>query len=100
MDNTFISVLTGNDHHGVDVTKVAIALRAAVIVSSFEHQEGSFVYDGNRCDPANLGWRFVQYYGAPPISELFEGKWDQELEATYHDAASAEHWYRHEKDWG
>lgn len=59
-----------------------------------------YCYDGCRTEPDSLGWRFAQYHGEPPVAEIAAGKWDKEIEWTWHEAASSEYWYRHEKDWG
>ena len=102
MSNTFLGVLTGNDHFSAaNPVKAAIAARLTQIVGGItEGDSKEFAYDGNRCKPENLGWRFQQWFGAPNPQEILDGKWDAELEQTYHDAAGAEYYYRHEKDWG
>lgn len=105
MDNVFVSLLTGNDHYTpANPVKDAVAQRAAVLIPGIpqQHPKGyDACYDGNRCKPENLGWRFQQYFGNPSDpQEVLDGEWDEQIVATYHEAASAEHWYRYEKDWG
>jgi len=103
VDNIFASLLTGNDHYTApNSVKDAIAERATVLIPGIEqkHPEGrDACYDGNRCKPENLGWRFEQGYGSPEPQEILDGKWDEQITETYHESASAEHWYRFEKDW-
>ena len=107
MDRTFVSILTGTDCWGANPVKEAIAKRAAEIISGFtpksdkDHPAGlGYCYDGNRCKPESLGWRFEQMFGSPEPQEILDGKWDAEIEETYHEAADSEYWYRYEKDWG
>jgi len=108
MDNTFLSVLTGTDCWGANEVKKAIAKRAAELIPKIEKRAGlehpdwtkRHCYDGNRCEPENLGWRFENRIGSPEPQEILDGKWDEQIEAIYHDAASAEYWYAFEKDWG
>jgi hypothetical protein len=71
------------------------------------------IYNGGRCEPRNLGWRFHQNLAiklANPLGlsmcisveeiEMIEdGEFDDVIEHTWHDAASAEYWYLHEKQW-
>ena len=85
---------------------------------AFQRRTGDYCYLDRRCSHDELGWRFRQRVfginGGPQLSgaglyavptaampyEIRAGKWDAEIEATLHDAASAAHFYRHEKDWG
>jgi len=102
MDNTFASVLTGADCWGPHKVKETVAERAKTLLPTLkqEHPEGyDACYDGNRCKPENLGWRFRQSWGDHKLEDILSGKCDAEITATYHDAASAEHYYRYEKDW-
>lgn len=118
MDNTFISVLTGQDHMTPpsDV-KSALVERARVLLPSLkqEHPQGhDACYDGSRCEPENLAWRIRQNaqgwirqaagHGPQEDREITvelvsAGEIDDLIEYTYHDAATAEHYYRFEKDW-
>jgi hypothetical protein len=99
--NEFLGVLTGNDHFTpANRVKDAIATRAAHLISKITPKEGDHCYDGNRCEPVNLGWRFQQEIGNPSVQEIVDGKWDAEIEWIYHHAANAEHYYRNQKDWG
>lgn len=104
MDNVFISLVTGNDHYTPDnPVKVAIKTRVVEILPGIEqkHPRGfDACYDGNRTKPENIGWRFQQSFGSPDPQEILRGSWDEQIIKTYHEAASAEHWYRYEKDWG
>lgn len=85
---------------------VAVMVRFQVIRGGLRQRTGNYIYSGSRCH--DFGWRFRQTYcgglsGEVPstmIAEVAEGKWDQQIEATWHDSASAEHWYRYEKDYG
>ena len=103
MDNVFLGVLTGTDpYFGQDIDiKRAVAQRFEGIKAGFKQQAGDLVYTGNRCRPTELGWRFIQNGGGnwTPL-DIIVGKADSGIEATWHDAASAEHWYTYEKDWG
>jgi hypothetical protein len=117
-----LQILTGCDFQPGDALKVAIAKRAASLIPTFVQRSGGYCYDGNRCRAENLGWRFIQniacsrYTPAPgasigpvelsgknlpePTPEAVErGEFDAVIEATFHDAASAEHYYRFEKRW-
>lgn len=117
MDSTFISILTGTDCWGPDGIKNAVAARAAILIPKIpqQHPNGyDACYDGNRCKPENLGWRFQQnarpFLGGPSVDligreeitpeGILAGIYDDLIVYTYHDAASAEHYYRFEKDWG
>ena len=104
MDNIFVSLITGNDHYTPpNGVKDAIFERASKLIPEIpqKHPEGfNACYDGNRCKPENLGWRFEQFFGSPEPQEILDGEWDEQIVQIYHEAASAEHWYRYEKDWG
>ena len=85
---------------------------------TIQHRSGDYCYDDRRCSPDELGWRFRQRVfrvnGGPQLSgaglyavptaampdEIRAGKWDAEIEATLHDAASAAWFYRYEKEYG
>jgi hypothetical protein len=101
MDAVAKAILTGtapdNDHPAL---YQAIADRFKIIVSGLTQKTGDFIYDGNRCAPENLGWRFVQNFGITVPRHVTNGVWDTEIEKTWHEAADAEYWYAHEKDWG
>jgi hypothetical protein len=100
-NNTFLGVLTGTDQFSQpDPLKAAIAVRLTALIPAIKQKEGDYCYDGNRCKPENLGWRFQQEIGHPSLDEVKAGKWDDEVEWTYHHAANAEHYYRFQKDWG
>lgn len=97
-----------------DDVNIAVAERFNAIRHTFRYREGDYLYDGSRCSPGELGWRFRQTLSLflhqpgglqwePPaalIGEIAAGQHDKIIEATWHDAASAEHWYRYEKDYG
>ncbi len=101
LDGNFLGVLTGCDFFTPpNSVKTAIAKRAAEIISTFTEKNGDYCYDGNRCKPENLGWRFQQEIGFPDHQEILDGKWDKQIEYTWHYAAGSEHHYRYEKDWG
>jgi hypothetical protein len=96
-----------------DVDK-AVAERFKAIRKTLKVRDGEFLYSGARCAPDFLGWRFRQNLSLelaqpggigwePPdtlAGEIAEGKHDAVIEATWHDAASAEWYYRFEKDYG
>lgn len=81
----------------MDALKAAIGQRTMELAP--EHCEGDFLFDGARTLPENLGWRFIQSYGTPPVAAVLAGEYDEQLRANYYDAAGAEHWYRFEKQW-
>lgn len=95
--NPFFQVLTGCDTEPATDIKAAIGRRTAELAP--EPLKGEYLYGGSRTMPANLGWRFLQNYGEPTFEALMAGEYDEHLIANYHDAASAEHWYRYEKQW-
>jgi hypothetical protein len=84
----------------------AVAERFNAIKHTFTEREGDYIYGGWRCDPERLGWRFRQVVGGSFSAVVFNpadirsGKYDKGIEDTWHESASAEHWYRYEKDWG
>lgn len=88
----------------------AVADRFKQIAPGLKRRTGQYLYDGNRCSPEQQGWRFHQNFAGqlarhritpePTPETILAGKHDAELEANWHDAASAEHWYTYEKDWG
>lgn len=100
----FEAIISGTAHFRTEGVDEAVAARARILLQgsskAFAHLDGDYCYDGNRCQPENLGWRFVQFYGAPDPATITAGEFDEQLAATYHDAASAEYYYRYEKDWG
>ena len=105
MDQTFIGILTGTDPTGRgdptrEMLKRAVADRFAVIRDTLVQKQGDYVYSGNRCHAEELGWRFIQSHGMIDAQEIRDGKHDEKVTATWHEAASAEHWYMYEKDWG
>jgi hypothetical protein len=78
----------------------AIATRFNHIKDSFVQKEGDFIYDGGRCIAEKLGWRFEQNTEHRfNVEDVESGKCDTDIERTWHDAASAEYWYRYEKRW-
>lgn len=111
----FLGTLTGNDPTGRgdpnsdrEKVKQAVAKRFTEIQGTLikrpglEHSDWSkrHLYDGNRCKPENLGWRFIQSYGMHSVEDILSGKCDREVEGAWHENASAEYWYAYEKDWG
>lgn len=108
MDAEFASLLTGNNFHTpIDSLDVAVEKRFNEIKGSLSERPDNecktgfgHVYDGSRCLPQNLGWRFRQAFGAVDPKEIIAGEFDTEIEETWHEAASSEHWYMYEKDWG
>lgn len=64
--------------------------------------EMGYCYDDARCLPENLVQKFTQIAGniLPSITQIIEGYWDAEIEATWHLAAGVAAWYRRGKDWG
>lgn len=81
----------------------AVMARFREIRAGLRERTGNYIYSGGRCQ--NLGWRFRQRFRLrsevePVATEIESGLWDSEIEATWHGAASAEHWYRYEKDYG
>lgn len=109
-DGTAILVFTGSDPWERDEVKDAIGKRLTAILPTLKQRGGlevpqhlwheRYLYDGNRCKPENLGWRFVQNYGNREPAAILRGDLDAQIEATWHEAAHAEYWYAYEKDWG
>jgi len=106
--NILGALLTGCRHQDTTIDKV-VAERIKQIGPGLRRRHGDYIYDGNRCRPENLGWRVLQNHRFAPkfldrgeivAKDVLSGKWDDLIEHTWHDAASAEHWYRYEKDWG
>lgn len=101
MDNTFATILTGTNCHAERTAlDWAVANRFNAIRDGLTEQAGDFCYDGNRTSADSLGWRFRQMHGDLNPDAILMGAHDAEIEATYHEAASSEHYYRYEKDWG
>ena len=108
MDSTFAAVLTGTSPFAADGFTQAVAARFLLITeagegeaSAFDHKAGEFCYDGNRCRAENLGWRTAQTVGyEASVDEIAAGNFDAEIAVGFHEAASSEHYYRYEKDWG
>lgn len=79
-----------------------------------KQRDGEYLYGGCRARPEELGWRFRQNLSLylkqpgglcwePPtevVGQVEAGEHDALIEATWHDAASAEWYYRYEKDYG
>ena len=82
----------------------AVAERFRLILSRLKEREGDHIYTGYRTNPEELGWRFRQMYRWLEYEELAgeirDGRHDARIEATWHDAAGAQHYYEKEKDWG
>ncbi len=105
---TFLNILAGTPHFKTEGVDEAIAARFILIRDGEDFAKRDardprsfgFCYDGNRCEPGSLGWRFVQMHGEVNPDAIEVGAFDAEIAETYHEAASAEHWYRYEKDWG
>lgn len=128
LSRNFAQVLTGCDMEARTAIKDAITKRAAALIPTFTQRKSDprqslgYCYDGNRTRPENLGWRLLQAVelshleqpgagcmGSPalknkkvptPTVEAIEaGQFDEVIEITWHEAASAEYWYRYEKQW-
>jgi hypothetical protein len=102
----------------IEAVDRAVSDRAREIRSQWRQKDGDYVYTGHRTGLDNLGWRFRQTFyngqmtdaegraglGATPypemVAEIYTGKHDRLIEATWHDAASAEWYYKYEKDYG
>jgi len=104
--NVINSLLTGTAPIESNEIHQAVAIRFERIRDCLVERTGDYVYIGNRCVPQNLGWRFCQnvggFLGCTDFNpaEILAGRFDAEIEETWHDAAGAEHWYMYEKDWG
>jgi hypothetical protein len=109
-DAIFHSILTGTSPYAADEFSKAVAERFKVIEQgeAFEHRDQNypgahcgFCYDGNRTEAENLGWRTAQTVGFELTPEqIAAGEYDEQIAIGFHEAASSEHWYRFEKDWG
>jgi hypothetical protein len=92
--------------HNLDLYS-AVASRFQAIRGGLKPKTGDVIYEGGRTAPSELGWRFRQsvlgWIGATVPADMpkavLEGKFDAEIEATWHDAARAQHWYTYEKQW-
>lgn len=111
IDKVFLMVVTGNGPATDAEIDAAFVERAKEIVPNIEPlKDDPFgaLYDGNRCKPENLPWRIYQTcwgcsLGQKPDVEpadVLAGKYDEQIEAGYHEAARSEYWYTYEKDWG
>lgn len=109
-DNVYAAVLTGTSPYKPDDFTRAVAERFEAIKDGIafnkrdQNHPGSgfgFCYDGNRCRAENIGWRAAQTAGFHMSPEQVEaGEYDEAIAIGFHEAASSEHWYRYEKDWG
>lgn len=110
-NNLFYSLITGNSPTDADDFSGAVAARFLLIKDgeAFAERDAShpdsmgmgFCYDGNRCEADNLGWRTRQTVGFELSPEqIAAGEYDESIVIGFHEAASSEHWYRYEKDWG
>lgn len=100
--SVLLTILTGTDCHDTSnpTIKQAVAERITALKPTIKRNAGHYCYGGNRCKPENIGWRFMQRIrGNATVAAVQAGDHDDAIVATYHDAARAEHWYRHEKDW-
>lgn len=101
MDSTYVALATGTAHDNDEPEFYqAVADRFRFLLPYLRQKEGEYIYDGNRCAPENLGWRVRQIYNTSRIEYVLNGMIDDQIIATWHEAASAEHWYTREKDWG
>ena len=92
----------------------AVSHRFRAICNQFRERDDVYSYTGRRTRPKELGWRFRQTLSIrlgqsgglcwpcyPELpAEILAGKHDRLIEHAWHDAASAEHYYRHQKDYG
>ena len=93
----------------------AIAARWWEISHRLTKKAGDYIYGGSRTMPSRLGQRWrqrvsvewksptrgLQWAGYPGVLRAIrEGFLDYSIEKTWHEAAAAEHYYRHEKEWG
>lgn len=87
-----------------------VAKRFSQLQPYLRKKNGDYIYGRYRTKPENLGWRFRQTYyfrngglqHKPSLwlcLKVWLGFEDDLLEKVWHDAASAEHWYRYEKQW-
>ncbi len=100
----FLTILTGvNCHAQRDALDLAVERRFEIIRAAHEFdwkRDGDYCYDGNRTRGSELGWRLRQRFGALDPVSVEAGTHDSEIAATFHESASAEYYYRYEKDWG
>lgn len=106
----FNAVLTGTSPYATDDFSKAVAERFEAIKGgeAFAERDENhpdamlgYCYDGNRCRAENLGWRCSQTVGFDMSpEEIAAGAYDEQIAVGFHEAASAEYWYRYEKDWG
>lgn len=107
-NNVFVAVLTGTSPYAADDFSKAVAERFEAIKGGEAFAERDtdpdgfgFCYDGHRCQAENLGWRTRQTVGFDMTpDQIAAGEYDEQIAIGYHEAASTEHWYRFEKDWG
>ena len=110
-NTVLVAVLTGTSPYLPDAFSKAVAERFEQIKDgeAFAPRDHShpdshgfgFCYDGNRCRAENLGWRARQETDSEKSPEqIAAGEYDEQIVIGYHEAASSEHWYRFEKDWG
>jgi hypothetical protein len=84
----------------------AVKDRFNEISYTFKERDGDYIYGGRRCDAEWVAHRFRQVVAGFDSMVVFNptdiraGKYDDGIEKTWHDGASAEHWYLYEKDWG
>lgn len=99
----FVALTTGIRSACLTPIEQAVAFRFSRIVGGLQRKQGEYVYDCNRCCATQLGWRFLQMFGPfrnPAVDDIKAGRYDEQIEATWHEAASSQHWYQFEKDWG
>jgi len=97
------SLFTGHSPFKTDDFTEAVARRFEKIrhTEAFQPKEGDYCYDGNRTQAENIGWRSAQTSGFEvPPAKVEAGFYDEAIAKGFHEAASAEHYYRYEKDWG
>ena len=78
----------------------AVAERARYLIPRIYVKPGAYVYTGYRTKPEELGWRFIQMHGEKHPCFILAGEHDEQIVETFHEAASAQHWYDYEKDYG
>lgn len=96
-----IAVITGI-HSGngeLEPFTQAVQDRFEQLLPGLEQNQGDYCYDGNRCTPREVSWRVGIIEDMTP-EQVTAGELDDCIVATWHERASAEHWYRYEKDWG
>lgn len=99
---TLVALIAGTPHdHSSPDFDSAVATRAALIIPALTQRTGDYMYSGNRTQPENLGWRLRQAHGeAATTDQIRWGFIDHLIADAWHAAASAEYYYRYEKDWG